>query len=130
MSNIVTRLGELEKQTLRLASAINELQAKIDSIQKDINTASITPLSSRSMNVLASPIVNSETPMIPEPMQRSMDVFLRKHRQSLTSEDVAKATGRSRHLESSYLCRLWEQGFLDRKRIGRKVYYSIGERIT
>ncbi len=44
-----------------------------------------------------------------------------------TAEDLAKATGRPRTIESRYLAELNRLGLVARKRISRKVYYIEAE---
>jgi hypothetical protein len=42
-----------------------------------------------------------------------------------TAEMVAKETGRARAAESDYLNQLVSQGYIKKKRIGRKVYFEV-----
>ena len=42
-----------------------------------------------------------------------------------TAEMVAKETGRARAAESDYLNQLVSQGYIKKKRVGRKVYFEV-----
>lgn len=43
------------------------------------------------------------------------------------AEDVAKETGRARAIESAYLNQLVRMEYVWRKRVGKRVYFSVGE---
>lgn len=46
---------------------------------------------------------------------------------SVMADDVAKKTGRARAIESAYLNQLVRMGYLWRKRVGKRVYFSVEE---
>lgn len=43
------------------------------------------------------------------------------------AEDVAKETGRARAIESAYLNQLVRMEYVRRERVGKRVYFSVGE---
>jgi biotin operon repressor len=66
----------------------------------------------------------SEVP-IPESIKPVVNELIKNRGRWLSANQIAERTGRSRNLESSYLQKLFEKGYLVRQRIGRNVYYSI-----
>lgn len=44
------------------------------------------------------------------------------------ADDVAKATGRARAIESAYLNQLVRMKYVWRKRVGKRVYFSVEEK--
>jgi len=63
----------------------------------------------------------------------SLPDHLRKTALTLTklgkamAEDVAKETGRARAIESAYLNQLVRMEYVWRERVGKRVYFSVGE---
>jgi len=45
------------------------------------------------------------------------------------ADDVAKATGRARAIESAYLNQLVRMEYVWRKRVGKRVYFSVEEKV-
>lgn len=45
------------------------------------------------------------------------------------ADDVAKATGRARAIESAYLNQLVRMKYVWRKRVGKRVYFSVEEKV-
>jgi uncharacterized coiled-coil protein SlyX len=126
------RIGALENQIILMANAINELQSRLELLQRTLTNASndVKPLSVRVSNS-----VNSQTPSDEEtPLQdvliQTLNVILNNPDQWVTSERVSAITGRSKNLESSYLHKLSEMNILRRKRIGRKVYYTVAKKFS
>lgn len=122
--NLEQRVKCLETQNRRLSLALNELQSKLESLQRILATASVQPMSS-SNPVTTAKAERLNNPLIPESLNKTLSVISQKRNGMITSDDVSKVTGRSRHLESGYLCRLYEKHLVDRNRVGKKVYYSV-----
>ena len=123
------RLDELERQVTRLTNAVNELQARLDFLQNSVNTSTnVEPLRSLSLRKVSADYTTKEVDVkkmeISKTIARTFKEVLKGPEKGITSEQVACATGRSRTVESSYLHKLFESGYLKRKRIGRNVYYS------
>ena len=72
-------------------------------------------------------IVNGIDPLtlleLPDNLRNSYMVLLQL--KEATAEDVASVTGRGRAIESHYLNTLVNMGYLDKKRVGKKVYFSL-----
>jgi len=118
------RVKCLETQNKHLSLALNELQSKLESLQGVIAAASVHPMSSNTL-VTTAKTEKSDNPLIPDCLKKTLSAVSQRPNGMVTSDDVSKATGRSRHLESGYLCRLYEKQLVDRNRVGKKVYYSV-----
>jgi hypothetical protein len=124
----VDKMRLLEKQVARLAAAINGLQSRVDFLENFTNRqASVETLSFGTAQVGSSVPKNpvGDVDRIPESMKRTLRTVSKNPRKGVTSEEVAKITGRSKNLESGYLHKLFEAHRLTRKRVGRNVYYSV-----
>ena len=50
---------------------------------------------------------------------------LKKCGRAVQASEVAAITERARGLESSYLTRLWQMSLVSKKRVGKKIFYSL-----
>ena len=62
---------------------------------------------------------------IPDHLRRTILALLKLKK--ATADEIAKSTGRSRAIESSYLNQLVRLGYIRKIKVGKKAYFEIGE---
>ena len=125
------RLNQLELRVTQLEKVVNNLCGKIEQMEKWIIPESIHPLSidqvydkaqSSDLNII------NQNIDLPDAQKKTL-IEVAKVGRKITAEEVKEITRRSLNLESSYLYKLHERGYLERQRIGRRVYYQINRKI-
>ena len=117
-------MDEVEKRVSQLSNIIKELRYRLDLLQNTRKSVDIEPLSlqrSVQRNIMTKVDINKRS--LPTPQKLTFNEVLNQGDKGVTAEQVAQCTGRSKNLESSYLHKLFENGYIKRKRIGRRVYY-------
>jgi DNA-binding transcriptional ArsR family regulator len=116
----------LERRIEQVARAVNELQSRMDLFQNEHDDSSeIEQLASENVLLDNSGKENTRKPHLPDSVKPAIRELLRQKNRWISAEQIAESTRRSRNVESGYLQRLFDKGYLMRQRIGRNVYYSI-----
>jgi len=119
------RLDSLEKKVEQLTRAVNELQSKLDYVQSEVIRSSTLEQLSMTAGLGNSESNYNQKIRVPESMKPVVRELAKEKDRWLSAKQIAESTKRSRNVESSYLQRLFEKGYLIRQRSGRNVYYSI-----
>jgi len=119
-----SRLDVLEMKIEQVARAVGELELRLNFLQNTVTQPELETLSIRTATANKENLSISEV-SIPESIKPVVNELIKNRGRWLSANQIAEKTGRSRNLESSYLQKLFEKGYLVRQRIGRNVYYSI-----
>lgn len=92
----------LEKRLLSLERRMEEIESRLHPIVEDQVALYLT---------------------VPDSLRKSL--FAVSELSKATADDVCIRTGRHRSIENKYLNELVRAGWLNRERIGKKVYYSL-----
>ncbi len=106
-SNLETDLyiKDFEKRLLSLERRVDELESRLHPVVEDRVALFLT---------------------VPDTLRKSL--FAVSELSQATADDVCRRTCRHRSIENKYLNELVRAGWLTRKRIGKKVYYSPQKR--
>ncbi|WP_407356224.1 hypothetical protein [Methanolobus sp. WCC5] len=77
-----------------------------------------------------SPSINDKMAVfltVPDSIRKSLFAVSRLN--SCTADEVSEITGRHRSIENKYLNELYRAGWLERERVGKKIYYSLGRKV-
>lgn len=96
---------DLEKRLLLLEQRVDELESRLYPVVEDKVALFLT---------------------VPDTLRKSL--FAVSELSQATADEVCRRTGRHRSIENKYLNELVRAGWLTRKRIGKKVYYSPRKR--
>ncbi len=100
-----THVKDLEKRLLLLEQRVDELESRLHPAVEDRVALFLT---------------------VPDTLRKSL--FAVSELSQATADEVCRRTGRHRSIENKYLNELVRAGWLTRKRIGKKVYYSPQKR--
>jgi DNA-binding transcriptional ArsR family regulator len=64
---------------------------------------------------------------VPDSIRKSL--FAVSKLTSCTADEVSDVTGRHRSIENKYLNELYRAGWLERERKGKKIYYSLSNKV-
>jgi hypothetical protein len=116
------RIKTLEDKVLRVIRVVDDLQRKVEHIQRLVGDQdSVAPLSAGTTPMYQENI-KASVRLTPS-QERTLLATFKAPSKGVTAQEVAKTTGRSVNLESSNLHDLSLRRLLLRTRIGRKVYY-------
>lgn len=119
------RLDILEVKVSKLTKVVEDMQRKMEYVQRIVSDKEgVVPLST-SATVAYEDVVDASRASLTPSQQRTLAVAMNASVKGITSQDAAKVTARSINLESAILHKLSLQGFLQRSRVGRKVYYRV-----
>lgn len=77
-----------------------------------------------------SPAINDKMAVfltVPDSIRKSL--FAVSKLTSCTADEVSEVTGRHRSIENKYLNELYRAGWLERERKGKKIYYSLSQKV-
>lgn len=94
-------LNDFEKRIQLLEKKVNEMESRLHPIVEDRVALYLT---------------------VPDSLRKSL--FAVSELSKATADEVSVRTGRHRSIENKYLNELVRAGWLERKRIGKKIYYS------
>lgn len=107
----------------KISKSLEELNEKIDKLAEKTSLTEVKPKKTFIENL---PLDAATLLSLPDHLRKTAIAICSLG--EATAEDVAEETKRARAVESDYLNQLVALGYLKKKRIGRKVYFSIEEK--
>jgi hypothetical protein len=118
----VKRIKTLEDKVLRVTRVVDDLQRKVEHIQRLVGEQDSMASLSAGTTLMYHENIKTSARLTPS-QERTLLATLKAPSKGVTAQEVAETTGRSMNLESSNLYDLYLRRLLLRTRIGRKVYY-------
>jgi len=118
--NIDSLIIELLK---KISKSLEELNEKIDKL---IEKTSLIEVKSKKISIENLPLDAATLLSLPDHLRKTAIAICSLG--EATAEEVAEETKRARAVESDYLNQLVALGYLKKRRIGKKVYFSIEEK--